>query len=351
MSLLSVVILGASGYGGGELLRWLCTHPQVGSLRGTSRSRAGKPFADAHPNLAGLVEGGFEADIPWGELAETEQPVVFSALPHGELAERLPDLERAWAAAGIQDRLLLVDLSGDFRLKDAEVFAQAYGKPHPCPEHLARFAYGLPEWNRAALPGARRIASPGCFATALQLALLPLTGMDIGWMSVSAATGSSGSGASPALGTHHPLRFNDFKAYKVLNHQHLAEVRAAMEACGIKGQLAFVPQSAPMVRGIFAALSFPLPARFGKAELQRRTEEVFRDAPLVRLVADSPRVGAVAGSAFCDLSVTARDGSGVVLAAIDNLGKGMASQAIQSMNLSLGLPETLGLRIPGRYPG
>jgi N-acetyl-gamma-glutamyl-phosphate reductase len=170
-------------------------------------------------------------------------------------------------------------------------------------------------------------------------------------MAVSAATGSSGSGASPSAGTHHPLRANDFKAYKVLNHQHLSEVQAGMAACGIKGQLAFVPQSAPMVRGIFATLQFPLPAGFTQADLQARAEQVFRDAPLVRLVPDSPRVGAVTGSAFCDLSVAARDGNGVVLAALDNLCKGMATQAIQSMNLALGQPETQGLLIPGRYPG
>jgi N-acetyl-gamma-glutamyl-phosphate reductase len=349
--LFSVAILGASGYGGGELLRWLCTHPDVGSIRGTSRKLAGKPFWEIHPNLRGIVDGSFEAEVPWGDFASCAQPVVFSALPHGELALRLPGLEAAWAAAGIQDRLLLVDLSGDFRLKDAQVFAQAYGKVHPCPELLSRFVYGLPEWNRAQLPGARRIAAPGCFATALQLALLPLRGLDLGWMAASAATGSTGSGASPALGTHHPLRAGDFKAYKILNHQHLAEVRAGMGAMGIGGSLAFVPQSAPMARGIFATLQFALPPGFTQGDLQARAEDVFRDAPLVRLVADSPRVGAVAGSAFCDLAVTARDGSGVVLTAIDNLGKGMAAQAVQCMNLALGLPETLGLKIPGRYPG
>jgi len=347
----SVVILGASGYGGGELLRWLSTHPAVGALRGTARALAGKPFWAAHPNLNGIVDGHFEEDIDWDAFAQVEQPIVFAALPHGELAQRLPELEAAWERAGIAGRLLLVDLSGDFRLKDPQVFAQAYGGAHPCPERLARFVYGLPEWNRAALAGARRIASPGCFATALQLALMPLRGLDIGWMAVSAATGSSGSGASPAPGTHHPLRAGDFRAYKVLNHQHLAEVRAGMEAMGIRGQLAFVPQSAPMVRGIFAALQFPLPPGLDQAGLLARAQDAFRDAPLVRLVADSPRVGAVAGSAFADLAVAARDGSGVVLAAIDNLGKGMAAQAVQNMNLALGLPETLGLKIPGRYPG
>jgi N-acetyl-gamma-glutamyl-phosphate reductase len=261
--------------------------------------------------------------------------VVFSALPHGELAALLPGLERAWTKAGIQDRVLLLDLSTDFRGV----------------EHRPRFAYGLPEWNRAALKEAHRIACAGCFATALQLALLPLRGLDMGWMAATGATGSSGSGATPSEGTHHPLRAQDFRAYKPLVHQHLTEVRAGMAALGIQGDLAFVPQSAPMVRGIFAALQFRMPEGLTGADLRRRAEEAFRDAPLVRLVKDSPRVAAVTGSAFCDLSVASQGGSGVIMAALDNLGKGMAAQAVQCMNLALGLPEMEGLRVAGCYPG
>jgi len=347
---LDIAILGASGYGGGELLRWLSGHPAAGTLRGTSRQAAGSPFWKIHPNLRGILDGRFEEDIAWTDFAGGEGLVVFSALPHGELATRLPALEAAWSAAGLQDRLTLVDLSGDFRLKDAQVFAKAYGKVHPTPELLPGFAYGLPEWNREAIRGARRIACAGCFATALQLALVPLHGLDLGFVAATGATGSSGSGASASEGTHHPLRAADFRAYKPLNHQHLPEVLMGMAALGIKGSLSFVPQSAPMVRGIFATLQFALPAGLDQAGLQARAEAAFKDAPLVRVVEGSPRVTAVAGSAFCDVAVAAREGHGVVLSAIDNLGKGMASQAVQCMNLALGLPETQGLLVPGRYP-
>lgn len=347
---LDIAILGASGYGGGELLRWLSTHPATGTLRGTSRAHAGQPFSQVHPNLLGILEGHFEEDLPWADFQQGPGLVVFSALPHGELARRLPDLEQAWAEAGLRDQVLLLDLSGDFRLKDPAVFAQAYDRIHPSPELLDRFVYGLPEWNREALTSARRIACAGCFATALQLALLPLRGLDLGWMAATGATGSSGSGASPSEGAHHPLRAGDFRAYKPLAHQHLPEVRAAMAALGIGGSLAFVPQSAPMVRGIFVTLQFALPPGMTQASLQAQAEAAFQDAPLVRLVAQSPRVAAVAGSAFCDLSVAARDGHGAILTAIDNLGKGMAAQAVQCMNLALGLPEALGLKVPGRYP-
>jgi len=347
---LDVAILGASGYGGGELLRWLSAHPEVASLRGTARTLAGEPFWKAHPNLRGVVDGVFEEDIDWADFANCEQPVVFAALSHGALAEKLPELEAAWAAAGIADRLLLVDLSGDFRLQDPAVFAKAYKKTHPCPGELPRFVYGMPEWNKSALPGARRIANPGCFATALQLGVVPLRGLQLGFLAASAATGSSGSGASPSEGTHHPLRAQDFRAYKILGHQHLPEVHMAMEACAVAGTFAFVPQSAPMVRGIFATLMFPLPQGLDAKALKARAEQAFQDCPFVRLVEESPKVTAVTGSNFADIAVAAREGSGVVLVAIDNLCKGMASQAVQNMNLALGLPETEGLRIAGRYP-
>jgi N-acetyl-gamma-glutamyl-phosphate reductase len=347
---LDIAILGASGYGGGELLRWLSGHPRVNSLQGTARTLAGEPFWKVHPNLRSVVDGAFQADIDWKTFAACEQPVVFAALSHGALAEKLPELESAWTAAGIAERLLLVDLSGDFRLQDSAVFAKAYKRTHPCPEQLPRFVYGMPEWNKAVIPGARRIANPGCFATALQLGVLPLSGLKPGFVAASAATGSSGSGASPSEGAHHPLRAQDFRAYKVLAHQHLPEVHMAMAACGVVGDFAFVPQSAPMVRGIFATLMFPLPEGLDSKALRMRSEQAFLDCPFVRLVEDSPRLAAVIGSNFADISVTARGGSGVVLVAIDNLCKGMASQAVQNMNLALGLAETEGLKMAGRYP-
>jgi N-acetyl-gamma-glutamyl-phosphate reductase len=348
--MIEVGILGATGYGGGELLRLLGGHPAVRSLRGTSRSLAGKPFWAKHPNLRGVAEGSFEAELPLAEWAEAAQPVVFSALPHGELAKQLPGLEEDFRRHGLAERVLLVDLSGDFRLKDPAAFEKAYGKVHPFPSALGSFVYGLPEWNRDALPGARRIASAGCFATALQLALLPLQGLELGFIGASAATGSSGSGTLHSDTTHHPTRAQDFRAYKVLDHQHLPEVRAMMGACRIGGKLAFVPQSAPMVRGIFASLQFPLPDGLDAKGLRARAESAFAASPFVRLVEGTPRVAAVTGSNFCDVAVTAKDGAGVVMSALDNLVKGMAGQAVQCMNLALGLEETAGLKSPGCYP-
>lgn len=328
---IDAVIFGASGYGGGELLYWLSRHPNVASVRGTSRSRAGGSFANAHPNLRGIIGGNFEAEVPWHEFRKSEQPVVFSALPHGELANRLANFESAWSAAGIAERLLVIDLSTDFRASST-------------------FVYGLPEWNSHAISGAKRIAGPGCFATALQLALLPLRGLDVGFIAATAVTGSSGIGASPSATTHHPTRANDFRAYKVLTHQHLAEVSMAMSACDINGRLSFVPQSGPFVRGIFATAQFALPDGLDLRELQTRTAAAFEGCPFIRMVEGSPRVAAVAGSNFADIGIAADERSAVIMVALDNLGKGMAGQAVQIMNLSLGLKETTGLWQPGRFP-
>ena len=347
---IDAVIFGASGYGGGELLYWLSRHPKVRSVRGTSRTLDGRPFSIAHPNLRGVVNGQFESEIDWQDLASCEQPVVFSALPHGELAGQLRDLESAYSRAGIAERMVLVDLSADFRVPNPRVFRQLNGFEHPCPELLPEFVYGLPEWNSDAIKGAKRIASPGCFATALQLALLPLRGLQIDFIAASAVTGSSGSGTSPILATHHPTRANDFRAYKILTHHHTAEVEMAMAACNIQGTLGFVPHSGPFVRGIFATLQFGNGNALYPSALHARAASAFDDCPFVRIVEGSPRVAAVTGTNFADIGVVANENTSAVLVALDNLGKGMAGQAVQAMNIALGIPETTALWEPARFP-
>ncbi|WP_243303221.1 N-acetyl-gamma-glutamyl-phosphate reductase [Geothrix oryzisoli] len=332
MSKVDVVILGASGYGGGELLRWLANHPAVKSLRGTARTHAGKPFHAQHPNLRGLVDGAFEAAPDWAALADSAFPVVFSALPHGELAKLWPECQTEWARLGLAGRITVIDLSTDFRLDPAWV-------------------YGLVDWKPERMKGATRIANPGCFATALQLALLPLAAWKPAFVAVTAATGSSGSGAAPSDTTHHPTRATDFRAYKMLSHQHEAEVLRTLAAEGWEAPLSFVPQSAPMVRGIFATAQFPLPAGMDAAALKAHFEAFYRGRFFVRIVDGSPRVAATTGSAFADIGVAARHGHGAVMVALDNLGKGMAAQAVQNLNLALGLPEWTGLKMAGGYPG
>jgi N-acetyl-gamma-glutamyl-phosphate reductase len=257
---------------------------------------------------------------------------LFSALPHGELARQWPEFEVAWKALGLAERLTVIDLSADFRLDPAWV-------------------YGLVDWKPERMQGARRIANPGCFATALQLALLPLAKWKPPFVAVTAATGSSGSGAAASNTTHHPTRANDFRAYKMLGHQHEAEVLRTLAAAGWEAPLSFVPQSAPMVRGIFATAQFPLDAGIEVGALRALYESFYKDRFFVRIVDGSPRVAATTGSAFADIGVAAKIGHGVVMVALDNLGKGMASQAVQNLNLAMGQPEWTGLNLPGTYPG
>jgi N-acetyl-gamma-glutamyl-phosphate reductase len=286
--------------------------------------------------------------MDWRSLSASAHPVVFSALPHGELAGRLSSLEGEWAEAGLAGRLVLIDLSGDFRIQDVATFAKAYGRRHPCPEHLARFVYGCPEANRDLLNGALRIANPGCFATALNLALLPLAGLGVSFVAASGATGSSGSGIRPTPGTHHPERAQDYRAYKVLTHQHCAEVQALLTVQGLPTlRLAFVPHSAPLVRGIFATVQVE---GQGGVDLTTRFADRYRNAPFVRIVEDSPRLAAVLGSNMAELSIHQDDASTAILVALDNLVKGMAGQAIQNLNLALGLDERTGLWHPARWP-
>lgn len=336
-------MLGASGYGGGESLRWLAAHPAIEGIQGISRSLAGRPFATAHPNLAGLVEGTFVAEPDWGFLADAEHAVVISAMPHGELVCRLGGLEDEWRRRNIADRLLLLDLSADFRLRDPEAYARAYGAPHPAPALLAQFVYGLPERHRAELRGARRIACPGCFATAMQLALLPLLELAVTDVALFGVTGSSGSGMSPSDTTHHPTRASDFRAYRPLAHRHQAEAEQLLDGRNVR--LAFVPHSAPIVRGIFMTATFDDPG--GVPEAFART---YADAPFVRMVEGSPRIASVVGSNFADVGTSTHDGRAVVFVALDNLGKGMAGQAVHNMNLALGLDERTGLWQPGPFP-
>jgi N-acetyl-gamma-glutamyl-phosphate reductase len=329
---MAVTILGASGYGGGELLRWLCGHPGVGSLLGTAHSHVDQPFHAVHPNLRGLVEGRFEAAPDWRALAGSEAPVLFSALPHGEFARRWAGYREEWQAyPGLAEKLVVVDLSADFR-------------------HADGWTYGLPEWRPERLRGATRIAAPGCFATALQLALLPLAAWKPSFVAATGATGSSGSGAAPSETTHHPTRAGDYRAYKPLAHQHEAEVLGTLHAEGWDARLAFTPHSAPMVRGIFLTVQAAIPGVEAPA-LRERFAAAYGNSFFVRLIDGSPRVAAVTGSAFADLGLATRDGLVSVMVALDNLGKGMAAQAVQALNLATGWPETAGLRVAGPFPG
>lgn len=348
--MISAVILGATGYGGGELIRLLTLHPEVEFVDGWSVSRAGWPMSSVHPNLRKVVMGDFSEDRDWTEFAEVERLVVFAALPHGEFSKRLPMLEDAWSAAGLTDRVTVLDLSGDFRLNDEVSFGKAYGMEHPCPERLTDFVYGCPEWNRAEIIACSRIACPGSFATGLLLGIAPLGELGVERVTATGIVGSSSSGAIASEATHHPARANDFRAYKALVHQHPYEVQLMLRELGINMDFSFVPHSAPIVRGTYVTIQFDMPEVADLGDLVEAFESAYAGSPFVRIVDGPPRVESIVGSNFADIGLEAFGPQGVVMVALDNLLKGMAGQAVQCMNIALGLDETTGLWFPGVYP-
>ncbi|MCU0727219.1 MAG: N-acetyl-gamma-glutamyl-phosphate reductase [Planctomycetes bacterium] len=347
MDRIRAAIVGGSGYGGGELLRLLAAHPFVEVVEVTAQRAAGKPVHAIHENLLGTSDLVFTDRAPPALAREVD--VLFFALPHGEAAGRMREVFDAAPPVRV------IDLSGDFRLRDPEAWAAAYGKPHPAPDLLASFVYGCPEAAREEVRAARRVANPGCFATGAILALLPLarSGRLEGRVAVNGVTGSSGSGTDPKPGTHHPERAADFRAYRPLVHQHVPEIEAALRAAGARGlSLAMVPHSGPFVRGIFTTAYFFPASPLSSPEVAALYRATCEGEPFLRLRSETPRVGVVCGTNYGDLSfAVSADGRTVVcLSAIDNLVKGMAGQAIQNLNLMFGLEETAGLRAPGMHP-
>lgn len=333
-----VAIVGGTGYGGMELLRYLLDHPHVEVTALTSRTESGA-VADAFPHLRGLTALRFTT-VRAVDLA-AENDVVFFAAPHGVAAKEVP------AVLDARPGVKVIDLSGDFRLRDAAAYPSVYGWTHPAPDRLAAASYGLPECGgreATASPTCRLVANPGCHASATLLSLYPLAraGLLRARATVVSVTGSSGSGADPKKGTHHPERFANFKAYKPLTHQHVPEIEQALARAGAAGpRVAFVPCSGPFSRGIAVTTV---------VEVGERAEEAlaaYRDAyarePFVRLVPEAAEVRAVAGTNFADVGVVAKDGALCATVAIDNLGKGMAGSAVQNLNLLCDFPETTGL--------
>jgi N-acetyl-gamma-glutamyl-phosphate reductase len=343
-------IIGGSGYGGAEMARRLLMHPDVELVRVASIDHVGQPLGAVHPNLDGATELRFE------DLSPTEAAkgcdIALLALPHKVTAAKVPEL----IAAGVK----IVDMSGDFRLRDAATYEKFYGAKHPHPELLGTFVYGLPELNRAEIKKAKYVASPGCFATTIELALLPLARaglLDSAVVHVTGITGSSGSGIAPQAGTHHPSRSGNLKTYKPLEHQHVPEIEQTLADAGGKNvELRFVPVSAPLTRGIFATCFLELPVDVDGARLASLFDECYAREPFARRPKSRlPEVVAVAGSNYIEVGFAAgpiAHGRRTVtcFSAIDNLIKGGAGQAIQNMNLMLGCDEKASLEDVGNWP-
>jgi N-acetyl-gamma-glutamyl-phosphate reductase len=370
-----VVVLGGSGYVAGELLRLLAGHPVFRVEAVLSESRAGERVTAAFPHLAGtvfddLVFAGASGGDRGGESLRrlvTAFPSlgVFSALPHGEAAGRLDALLAQAEATGCDARV--VDLSADFRHRDAARYEAIYGRPHGAPARLAEFRCALPELERdgagaAAADTARHVAHPGCFTTAATLALAPL--LAGGWIepraTVVAVTGSTGAGRTPVATTHHPERRSDLFAYAASGHRHEPEMRALLAACGGdpgggarsdggEPAIHFYPHSGPFARGIHATVSARLARPASATDVAAGISSFYGSlsSSFVRLLDAPPRLQTVVGTNRCDLGVVVRGEEVAVFAAIDNLVKGAAGGAVQWMNRLSGLPDTAGLALPG----
>ncbi len=342
-----VGVVGASGYGGAELLRLCAGHPDLEVSVAQAGASAGERVASHTPSLAAAYPG-LEYG-PTDTAALDGLDVVFLALPHGQSQDLVPDLV---------DRVgVIVDLAADFRLSDPALYPAWYGEEHRAPGLLDSFVYGLPELHRADLEGATRIAAPGCYPTAALLALTPL--VRAGALAlpadggppvvVDAASGTSGAGRAPRENLHFAAVDEDFVAYGLLDHRHTAEMEQ-----GLGTPVLFTPHLAPMVRGILATCyARPAdPGRLTTEDAMQLLHDRYDDEAFVVVGDAPPSTKAASGSNTAHLTVRVdpRTGWVVVLSAIDNLIKGAAGQAVQCANLALGLPEGAGLPLVGVYP-
>lgn len=345
--MLKVAIAGASGFGGGELLRLLLFHPEVTITKVTSSRYAGKSVGKVHPNLRKRT------DLKFCRIEELQPcDVLFLGLPHGKAMGK-------WETF-CQLAPRIIDLSGDFRLRTPEAFQVAYGTDHLNPDLLDQFTYGVPELYRAQIREAKYVACAGCNATVSILALYPLFLND--WCSsnqtiIDVKVGSSEAGNRATEGSHHPIRSGAMRSYKPTGHRHLSEIRQELGG-QVENHFHFSATAVEQVRGILATCHLFPQRELSEKDLWKRFREVYGREPFIRIVKERdglyryPEPKLLAGTNYCDIGFEL-DASGerlVVLAAIDNLMKGAAGQAVQNLNIMFGFEETTGLEFPGLHP-
>ncbi len=340
--MITASIVGASGYTGGELLRLLLFHPQVNVQQVTSERLAGKLVHHAHPNLRGATRSRF---VSSRELESCD--VLFLCLPHGEASGRIDEF---LALAG-----RVIDLSADFRLRDAAGYGKWYGREHARPELLSSFVYGLAEVRRADLAGAGRVACGGCNATAVILGLYPLCRRGLVRSAVvEVKAGSSEGGNAPGPGSHHPERSRAVRSYKPTGHRHVAEMHQEL---GVR-ELHFSATAIEMVRGILATCHAFVSEPLSEKDLWKCYREDYGSEPFVRIVKERsgihryPDPKLLSGTNYCDIGFERDPDSNrvVIMSAIDNLVKGAAGQAVQAFNIMHGIGESVGLEFPGLHP-
>jgi len=341
---IQAVVLGASGYVGGELLRLIAAHPQFELAAAVSDSRAGSAVAGTFGHLSQALSGmNFVARDKWQEeIQDGSNVALFSAAPHGASAEVIA--ATLIAAEDKQWTIHVVDSSADFRYTEQSAWEAVYGAQHGAPELLAEFTSAVPE--HASTVATPHIGHPGCFATATLLATVPLirSGLTEAEVFVSGVTGSTGSGRSPQAGTHHPERNSNLYAYKPLAHRHAPEMAGLTTAAsGRVTTVRFVPHSGPFSRGIHVTVQARAVSEVNEQQLRDVFVKAYANSPFVEVVEATPRLKNVVASNMCHIGVATDGDSIVVMSVIDNLVKGAAGGAVQWMNRLWDLPETAGL--------
>ena len=341
---ISAVVLGGTGYVGGELLRLLSAHPQFELAAAVSESRKGEPIAATFANLAHRFgDQCYVSRDDWLDaIDEGGRLALFSAAPHGASAALIAN---ALSSAEKKNLTVhVVDSSADFRFAGELDYEAVYGTEHGAPELLSQFQSGVAE--HVSDLTAQHIGHPGCFATAILLAAVPLiqSGLTDSEIFVTGVTGSTGSGRSPQPGTHHPERHSNMYAYKPLSHRHAPEIAALTEAAsGRATTVNFVPHSGPFSRGIHATVQAKATERVSEQMIRSIYEKAYAESAFVNVVSGTPRLKSVVASNYCQIGVASSESTVVVMSVIDNLVKGAAGGAVQWMNRLWNLPETTGL--------
>ncbi|HLJ08878.1 MAG TPA: N-acetyl-gamma-glutamyl-phosphate reductase [Acidimicrobiia bacterium] len=336
-------VLGASGFAGGELLRILSRHPGIEVVAAAASSQVGKPLAHAYPGLG--LDGAF---LPVEAALAAEPDVLFASLPHTQ----------SMAVLGGWEGPVAIDLGGDFRLDEPAAYEQWYGEPHDYPEQMSRWTYGLTEWHRAEVSAARRVANPGCYPTASILPLAPLLAAGAitpSGIHIDAQSGVSGAGRASGEGFDFVAVNENLRPYSPTGHKHIAEIEQDLSAvAGAEVVVSFVPHLVPVTRGLLATCSAPLAHPATTPELLAVLHDRYDAEPFVRVLdADRlPETRRVTGTNVAEVTVRVdtRSGRAIAMAAIDNLGKGAAGQAVQNANLMLGFPEVTALDVAGLLP-
>ncbi|MCL4344604.1 MAG: N-acetyl-gamma-glutamyl-phosphate reductase [Nitrososphaerota archaeon] len=348
---MKVSVVGASGYVGGEILRILAQHPHAEIVSLTSRQYAGEYVHKAHPNMKGIISARFTGDDPVKASANAD--VVFLALPHKASVKVVPKL--------IETGIRIIDMSADFRLKTPESYVRWYGYEHPNPELLEKFVYGLPELHREELKGAKYVSAPGCMASASIIGLAPLVKKytPSSPIIVDAKIGSSGAGGKPSPSTHFSERYGVIRPYKPTGHRHTAEIEQELRFVSGKNiGVAMSAHAVNQVRGILTTSHFITDTGTKLPDVWKAYRDFYPSEPFVRFMMDKtgiyrfPDPKVVIGSNFADIGfdIDPYINRVVVLTAIDNLLKGAAGSAVQSMNLMFGFNEREGLNMAALHP-